>query len=141
MNPLRRLSLWWSQRNRDERFALLALAAIVLILALSGCTPPSVFLTQTRGGTVLEVPGASCPVTNDPSGCALKVDWAVFYPLDADDRAHELDHTEGLVHGEWSPRGAGSCATVVAGGLTHWHAGELLCKGPSGHYAKEGTGQ
>lgn len=89
-----------------------------------------------KGQLIVEYPGKRCP--DGQAGCHRETEKAIYY-LDEEAKQHELEHVDGMRHGDWLQGGGMKCAKVTISGETHWRVGEWICRAPSGIYVSGGT--
>lgn len=89
-----------------------------------------------KGQLIVEYPGKRCP--DGQAGCHRETERAIYY-LDEEAKQHELEHVDGMRHGDWLQGGGARCAKVTIQGETHWRVGEWICRAPSGIYFSGGT--
>lgn len=133
----------WRQRARrvlrwflePSKIIVALMVALIVFFALSGCaSADKSYFSEANGEPVLNLPGYECPkaVNADAHrrgvGCALTHPVRVNFDPNETDGAHEQDHQDGLVHGEWVAGIGRSCAVVLAAGRTRWKVGALICK-------------
>ena len=116
------------------QFFVLALAAIPLCVAFGCAAAAEPARFTMRHGVVVAEYAEACP--GGTEGCYDPVKHAAYYPRPAD-REHELEHADGMRHGEWVSAGGAwpwMCARITASGYTHWRVGDTICRTPRGEY-------
>ena len=96
------------------------------LISLLACGCSSVpFVSEVNGHKILEHPYTQCPEGESPA-CATQYAWQIFYK-EPNQRKHELDHVNGLVHTKWVWDGKEFCADVLIPGDTEYSAMETIC--------------
>ncbi len=125
------MKLPWLTLN--ERFAIIGFAVFLCFCAFFG------YMKVAQAAAPTEHPGEPCP--GGTESCYDPIQHAIYYTRE-EDRAHELEHADGMRHTPWASMGGQwpwMCARITEAGDTHWRVGETVCRTPRGEYVNGGT--